>query len=154
HLRGWYWRIRIKTRFWLYRRGQPRCKVERLAVARGHAGFWHRVCITEKRYGPVHLAVARPHSGTDVWYVISDEPTDGKTFEEYGLRFDIEENFLDDKSNGFQLESSLIRCAQALSRLCLVVASPRFISSPKGAKSSSKANAVSSIPIGFGGVAT
>lgn len=122
HRLGWHWRIRIKTSFWLYRRGRPRCKVERLAVAQGQAGFWHRVCITEKRYGPVHLAVARPHGGTDVWYVISDEPTDGKTFEEYGLRFDIEENFLDDKSNGFQLESSLIRCAQALSRLCLVVA--------------------------------
>jgi len=42
--------------------------------------------------------------------------------EEYGLRFDIEENFLDDKSNGFQLESSLIRSAQALERLCLVLA--------------------------------
>ena len=54
--------------------------------------------------------------------MISDEPTDGKTFEEYGLRFDIEENFLDDKSNGFQLESSLIRSAQALTRLCLVLA--------------------------------
>jgi len=119
---GWHWRIRIKSSFWLYRRGRPRCKVERLAVARGHAGFWHRVCITEKRYGPVHLAVARPHSGTDVWYVLSDEPTNGKTFEEYGLRFDIEENFLDDKSNGFQLESSLIRSAQALTRLCLVLA--------------------------------
>ncbi len=45
-----------------------------------------------------------------------------KTFEEYGLRFDIEENFLDDKSHGFQLESSLIRSAKALERLCLVLA--------------------------------
>jgi hypothetical protein len=45
-----------------------------------------------------------------------------KTFEEYGLRFDIEENFLDDKSNGFQLESSLIRSAAALERLCVVLA--------------------------------
>ena len=54
--------------------------------------------------------------------MLSDEPTDGKTFEEYGLRFDIEENFLDDKSNGFQLESSLIRSAEALTRLCLVLA--------------------------------
>ena len=45
-----------------------------------------------------------------------------KTFQEYGLRFDIEENFLDDKSNGFQLESSLIRSAPALTRLCLVLA--------------------------------
>ena len=38
------------------------------------------------------------------------------------MRFDIEENFLDDKSNGFQLESSLIRSAPALTRLCLVLA--------------------------------
>jgi Transposase DDE domain len=119
---GWHWRIRIKSSFWLYRRGQRRCKVERLSVARGHACFWHQVCLTEKRYGPVHLAVARPWQGQDVWYVLSDEQTDEKTFKEYGLRFDIEENFLDDKSNGFQLESSLIRSAQALTRLCLVLA--------------------------------
>ena len=119
---GWHWRIRIKSSFWLYRPGRRRCKIERLAVARGHACFWHRVCLTEKRYGPVHLAVAQAWQGQDVWYVLSDEPTDGKTFEEYGLRFDIEENFLDDKSNGFQLESSLIRSAPALTRLCLVLA--------------------------------
>jgi hypothetical protein len=36
------------------------------------------------------------------------------------LRFDIEENFLDDTSKGFQLESSLMRSAEALTRLCLV----------------------------------
>ena len=119
---GWHWRIRIKTSFWLYRPGRSRCKVERLSVAQGQAGFWQRVSLTEKRYGPVHLAVARPHRSQEVWYVISDEPTNGKTFEEYGLRFDIEENFLDDKSNGFQLASSLIRSAQALTRLCLVLA--------------------------------
>ena len=34
---GWHWRIRIKTSFWLYRPGRPRCKVERLAVAQGQA---------------------------------------------------------------------------------------------------------------------
>ena len=67
-------------------------------------------------------AVARPHSGTDVWEVISAEPTDGKTCEEYGLRFDIEENCLDDQSHGVPLEAAVIRWAQALSRLCLVVA--------------------------------
>jgi hypothetical protein len=52
----------------------------------------------------------------------SDEPTEMETLQEYGLRFDIEENFLDDKSNGFQLESSLIRSAKALERLCFVLA--------------------------------
>jgi hypothetical protein len=54
--------------------------------------------------------------------VVSDEPTEAQTVEEYGLRFDIEENFLDDQSHGFQLESSLIRSAHALERLCCVLA--------------------------------
>jgi len=54
--------------------------------------------------------------------VISDEPTEVKTLEAYGLRFDIEEHFLDDKSKGFQLESSLIRSPKALERLCFVLA--------------------------------
>jgi hypothetical protein len=47
--------------------------------------------------------------------VRGDKPTNGKTFEEYGLRFDIEESFLDDKSNRFQLEASLIRSTRAIS---------------------------------------
>jgi energy-converting hydrogenase Eha subunit G len=33
-----------------------------------------------------------------------------------------EENFLDDKSNGFELERSMIRNSIALSRLCFVIA--------------------------------
>jgi hypothetical protein len=80
------------------------------------------VTITAQRFGPVHLALARPRGGTECWFVISDEPTGLETFDEYGLRFDIEENFLDDKSNGFQLESSLLRSADVLSRLCFVLA--------------------------------
>ena len=78
--------------------------------------------MTAQHFGPVHLAVARPLGSQEYWSVISDEPTEVKTLEEYSLRFDIEENFLDDKSNGFQLESSLIRSANALERLCVVLA--------------------------------
>ncbi len=53
---------------------------------------------------------------------MSDELTDLHTFDEYGLCFHIEENFLDDKSGGFQLESSEIREAAALERLALILA--------------------------------
>jgi hypothetical protein len=118
----WHWRIRIQRSFWLYRRGHRPCQGSRIALSRGETRFWSAVSITRSRYGPVHLALARRHDGKEYWFVVSDEPTDMKTFEEYGLRFDIEENFLDDKSNGFQLESSLIRSAAALERLCLVLA--------------------------------
>ncbi len=118
---GWHWRIRIKCTFWIHPCHQKSFQVGEIDLKPGHMTFWQEVAITDKRFGPVHLAVAQP-VGDDTWYVISDEPAELKTLQEYGLRFDIEENFLDDKSNGFQLESSLIRSAQALERLCFVLA--------------------------------
>jgi DDE family transposase len=124
HLRrlGWHFRIRLKATFRVLRPGQPACKVEDVALAPGRALFLHNVAITAEQFGPVSLALARHSSNGEYWYLVSDEPTSVRTFEEYGYRFDIEENFLDDKSNGFQLESSLVREAQALTRLCFVLA--------------------------------
>lgn len=119
---GWHFRMRIKSNFWVYRPGCAPLQVGRIGLAPGQARFWHTVWLTGTYFGPVHLAVARPLGPEDPWYVVSDEPTDVETLKEYGLRFDIEENFLDDKSNGFQLESSLIRSPEALARLCFVLA--------------------------------
>jgi len=118
----WHWRIRIKSSFLVYRRNKRRCKISSITLKRGQARFWHNVYITDKRFGVVHLALAKPHGTKDDWLIVSDQPTDVTTFDDYGLRFDIEENFLDDKSSGFQVESSLIRSADALSRLFLVLA--------------------------------
>jgi hypothetical protein len=119
---GWHFRIRIKANFWIYCPGHGGFQVHDISLAPGQARFWHGVGLTRKRFGPVHLAVARPVGSDEYWYVLSDEPTAVESLEEYGLRFDIEENFLDDKSNGFQLESSLIRSPKALERLCFVLA--------------------------------
>jgi hypothetical protein len=119
---GWHFRIRIKATFSVMRPGQLPCKVEDFSLAPGRALFLHNVAITAEQFGPVSLALARHTSTGEYWYIVSDESTTLRTFEEYGRRFDIEENFLDDKSNGFQLESSLVRDADALTRLCLVVA--------------------------------
>jgi len=124
HLRGlgWHFRIRVKSTFWIYPSHLAPFQVGEVALQPGHLSCWQEVSITDKHFGPVHLAVARPLGSDEYWYVVSDESAELKTLEEYGLRFDIEENFLDDKSNGFQLESSLIRSAKALERLCLVLA--------------------------------
>lgn len=118
----WDWHIRIKSSFWVYRYGARRIKISSIKLKRGQARFWHHVYITQERFGAVHLALAKPRGCKDSWFIVSNLPTDVTTFDAYGLRFDIEENFLDDKSNGFQLESSLIRSASALSRLCFVLA--------------------------------
>jgi hypothetical protein len=124
HLRRlrWHFRLRIKATFWVWRRGRRGCKVEHFKVRAGQAIFLHQVQITADHYGPVSLALAHHGANGERWYVVSDEPTSVQTFVEYGWRFDIEENFLDDKSHGFQLENSLLRDAETLSRLWLVLA--------------------------------
>ncbi len=72
-------------------------------------------------YGLVNLALARDLVSGELWYIISDQTTSLQTFREYGKRFDVEENFLGDKSNSFELERSELRSTMALSRLCLVL---------------------------------
>jgi len=69
-----------------------------------------------------HSALGYSLDGKEKWIVSSDEPVSLETFNEYGKRFDIEENFLDDKSNGFQLEDSKLRSAAEVERLCMVLA--------------------------------
>jgi hypothetical protein len=121
---GWGFRIRLKKSLRVYRVSKPCLSVGRLMPARGKALFLHKVWITDRRFGPVHLGLAhvQTRNGFEEWAILSDDPTDLRTFDEYGLRFDLEENFLDDKSAGFQLESGEIRDADALSRLGLILA--------------------------------
>lgn len=121
---GWGFRVRLKKSLRIYRVSKPCLSVGRLMPAKGKALFLHKVWITDRRFGPVHLALAhvQTYNGFEEWAILSDDPTDLRTFDEYGLRFDLEENFLDDKSAGFQLESGEIRDADALARLGLILA--------------------------------
>lgn len=121
---GWSFRIRLKGSLWVYRANKPALKVSRLIPTQGEALFLQKVWLTGRFFGPVHLALAQVYTpnGVETWAIVSDTPTRLKTFDEYGLRFDLEEDFLDDKSAGFQIEASEIRDADMLSRLGLVLA--------------------------------
>jgi hypothetical protein len=119
----WHYRIRLTDDTLVHLPDHQLLPVRALLPPRGAAHFYHQVCILGHRIGPVHLALAQlDEPNQDPWYIVSDEPTDLTTFDEFGLRFDIEENFLDDKSNGFQVESSRQRSEAALERLFLVLA--------------------------------
>ena len=120
---GWHCRIRIKGNFWLRHPRQGWQRVSQFPVAMGEAKLIHNVQIHKQNsLTDVHLAIAWESTSGEHWYMISTEPTNLQTFREYGFRFTIEENFLDDKSSGFNLEDSKLRSAPALSRLCLVLA--------------------------------
>jgi len=119
----WHYRIRVKNDMWVLRPGKALCQLKQFHLNLGEAILLQGVKITKLNpYGLVNLALARDPISCELWYIVSSEPTSLQTFREYGERFDIEEEFLDEKSNGFQLEQSLIRSSIALSRLCLVLA--------------------------------
>jgi len=122
HLRrlGWHYRIRIKCNFLLHYRGKC-LSADEFHLNPGQAIYLRKVYLTGEKYGPLHVALGWSKDAKEKWYVVSDEPVGVDTFREYGLRSDIEENFLDDKSNGFKLEESRIDSAEGLERLCMVI---------------------------------
>lgn len=69
-----------------------------------------------------NIILANVRGVQEPWAVITDENPSLQTLWQYGMRFRIEELFLDSKSGVFQLEDSKIRHAKALERLYLIVA--------------------------------
>lgn len=119
----WHYRIRVKQDFWFWRPEKGWSQVANFHLQKGQAILLSGIQVHKTNpITNVSLVLARDHQTKELWSVLSSEKATLQTLREYGFRFDIEENFLDDKSNGFNLESSMIRSSIALSRLCLVLA--------------------------------
>jgi len=119
---GWHFRIRIKGSFQFQMEGQW-LKVSSVSLQPGQAYFTPAVSIGKtKPYPNVYLAFAHDKLSGERWVIVSDEPTTLQTFAQYRLRFQVEESFLELKSNGFNLEASRLRDKFALSQLCGVIA--------------------------------
>lgn len=101
---GWHFRTRLKDSLKVFIGNYGVAIKHALPKRLGHAIFYHHVHITALKAGPFHLALGYPKGAKEHWAILSDEVTDKTTFQEYALRFDGEENFLDDKSNGFNSE--------------------------------------------------
>jgi Transposase DDE domain len=119
---GWHFRIRIKRSFQFQMEGQW-LKVSSVQLQSGQAYFTPVVSVGKTNpYPNVYLAFAHDQQSGEDWTIVSDEPTNLQTFAQYRLRFQVEESFLDLKSNGFNLEASRLRDKFALSQLCGVIA--------------------------------
>ena len=117
-----HFRIRIKRSFQFLLQGQWK-KVSSIHLKPGVAYFTPAVSIGKTKPFPnVYLAFAQDRPSGENWVIVSDEPTNLQTFAQYRLRFQVEESFLDLKSNGLNLEASRLRNKLALSQLCGVVA--------------------------------
>ncbi len=129
----WHFRIRVKRNGWIHRPGKGWKQLNQYHLDLGEVVLLQGVTLTKtKAIAGLHLALARDPLSRQLWMVVSDPPTTLQTFREYGERFQIEEELLDEKSNGFQLERSEIRSAPALSRLCLVMAVATLVLTVQG----------------------
>jgi hypothetical protein len=95
----WHFRLRLPADTLVHLGAQPVSAIRDLCPPAGQDRFFQEVSILGAAVGPVSLALAALlEQPNDPWFVASSEPTDEATLEEYGLRFDIEESFRDEKS--------------------------------------------------------
>lgn len=129
----WHFRIRVKSSAWIYRPQRGWVQLTQYHLAAGESVLLQGITLTKTRPLPnLNIALARDPISRQLWLVVSDEPASLQTFREYSERFQIEEELLDEKSNGFQLERSEIRSVPAISRLCLVLAVTTLLLSVQG----------------------
>jgi hypothetical protein len=119
----WHFRLRLPGDTLVHLSAQPVSAVRALCPPAGQERFFQRVSILGTAVGPVHLALAAPvDHPDDPWFVVSDEPTNARTLDEYSLRFGIEENKRSEKSGGYQIHLSQLATPEALERLILAIA--------------------------------
>jgi hypothetical protein len=119
----WHFRLRLTSNTLVHLETVPASAVKDLCPPAGEKRFFQKVSILGAAVGPVSLALAcLLDQLDDPWFVVSDEITNAQTLGEYGLRFDIEESFLDEKSGGYQIHTSELATPEALERLILILA--------------------------------
>jgi len=118
----WGYRIRAKSSTKIRLPDRSVTNFAQLCPPKGQAHFYHQVHILDENIGPLYIALANPEDNEEPWYIISDEPTSVTPLDDYARRLDIEEGFLDDKSGGFQVESTRLDDPKAIARLFLVLA--------------------------------
>jgi hypothetical protein len=119
----WHFRLRLPGDTLVHLSTPSVVAVRGLCPPAGQARFFQEVSILGAAVGPVHLALScLLEQPDDPWFVVSDEPTNARTLDEYGLRFGIEETFRDEKSGGYQIHLSHIAQPEALERLLLILA--------------------------------
>jgi hypothetical protein len=128
---GWIWRIRIKGNQVLYCKNQ-RMTPTMLKLKKGSAKLFSGTIRFGKSLVGMSLSAGWSHFADEPWYILSNDSASGEIFMEYALRFNIEEEFRDEKSGGFKLDKSRIEGTEALERLILIIAVTTIIILNKG----------------------
>lgn len=119
---GWHFRLRLKGNQLVTLADGREQHLNELGLRPGQIGMLPAVRLGKEHYGPIALAMAWAATPqAEPWYIATDEPAERQTVGEYSFRMDVEQEFRDDKSGGFQLEDCELSDAASVSRLLLVI---------------------------------
>jgi hypothetical protein len=119
---SWHYCLRLPCDVTLHGARKHPIELKYLWPPKAEAVFYHNVGLWLDGEHRCNIVLANVRGVKEPWAVITDENPSLKTLWQYGLRFRVEELFLDSKSGVFQLEDSKIRNCKALERLYLIVA--------------------------------
>jgi hypothetical protein len=98
----WHFRIRVKSNAWIYRPHRGWKQLNQYHLNAGDSILLQGITLTKSRpLAELNVALARDPLSAELWLVVTDEPASLQTFQQYSERFQIEEELLDEKSNGF-----------------------------------------------------
>lgn len=118
----WHYCLRLPCDVWIHTQRPHPLMVGTLYPPRGEARLYEHVGLWLDGKHRCNLVLATVAGAKESWAVVTDEAPTLQTLWQYGLRFRVEELFLDSKSGVFELEESRLRSPAALERLYLVCA--------------------------------
>lgn len=119
---GWHYCLRLPCDVIIHGARRHPIELKYLIPNKAEAIFYQNIGLWLDGQYRCNLVLANVKGVREPWAVVTDEKPSLQTLWQYGLRFRVEELFLDSKSGAFQLEESQVRDRQALERLYLVVA--------------------------------
>ena len=128
----WHYCLRLPCDVILHGARRHPIELKYLYPPKSEAVLYHHVGLWLDGQHRCNIVLANVKGVKEPWAVITDENPSLQTLWQYGLRFRVEELFLDSKSGVFQLESSKIRDRKALERLYLVVALALLFATSQG----------------------
>lgn len=128
----WHYCLRLPCDVIIHGARRHPIELKYLTPPQAEAILYHRVGLWLDGEYRCNLVLANVRGVREPWAVITNEKPSLQTLWQYGLRFRVEELFLDSKSGAFQLEESKIRDRKALERLYLVVALALLFSTVHG----------------------
>jgi hypothetical protein len=129
---SWHYCLRLPCDVILHGARRHPIELKYLYPPKSQAVFYHHVGLWLDGELHCNIVLANVRGVKEPWAVITDEEPNLQTLWQYGLRFRVEELFLDSKSGAFEFEESKIRNPQSLERLYLVVALALLFSTAHG----------------------